>query len=80
MVRTRAIRIALTGTILLAAAGAEAAEFAIAAPSEEPIEYSPFVDQHFAQQVYWGDTHLHTTYSPDAGMVGNFRPKSWLNS
>jgi hypothetical protein len=34
-------------------------------------EFSPFVDQHFAQRVYWGDTHLHTANSPDAGLVGN---------
>jgi hypothetical protein len=30
------------------------------------------VNWSFPQQVFWGDTHLHTTYSPDAGMVGNF--------
>lgn len=34
-------------------------------------DYSPFVDQHFPNQVLWGDTHLHTSNSPDAGMVGN---------
>ncbi len=34
-------------------------------------EYSPFVDQHFPTQVFWGDTHLHTSNSPDAGIVGN---------
>ena len=33
--------------------------------------YSPFVIKETAQQVYWGDTHLHTSYSADAGMVGN---------
>src|SRR6185436_15951928 len=27
-------------------------------------------DAHFANRVFWGDTHLHTTYSTDAGMVG----------
>ena len=34
-------------------------------------EYSPFVDQHYPNRVYWGDTHLHTRNSPDAGFVGN---------
>ena len=33
--------------------------------------YSPFVNRDTAQQVYWGDTHLHTSYSADAGMIGN---------
>jgi hypothetical protein len=34
-------------------------------------DYSPFVDQHFPDRVYWGDTHLHTANSVDAGFVGN---------
>jgi hypothetical protein len=34
-------------------------------------EYSPYVDRDFAENVYWGDTHLHTSYSTDAGMIGN---------
>ncbi|WP_171237058.1 DUF3604 domain-containing protein [Ruegeria sp. HKCCA6837] len=33
--------------------------------------YSPFVDQSFPNRVFWGDTHLHTSYSTDAGMIGN---------
>lgn len=33
--------------------------------------YSPFVDQSFPDKVFWGDTHLHTSYSTDAGMLGN---------
>ena len=35
-------------------------------------EYSPYANESFPQRVYWGDTHLHTTYSPDAGMLQNF--------
>ena len=51
---------------------AMAAEFTIEKPAEPITEYSPFVNRSFPQRVFWGDTHLHTTYSPDAGMIGNF--------
>ena len=33
-------------------------------------EYSPYVEDHFPNRVYFGDTHLHTSWSTDAGMVG----------
>jgi hypothetical protein len=34
------------------------------------IKYSPYTEQDFPNQVFYGDTHLHTSYSTDAGMVG----------
>jgi hypothetical protein len=34
-------------------------------------EYSPFLNDGYPQRVFWGDTHLHTSYSTDAGMIGN---------
>ena len=32
--------------------------------------YSPYVDEYFPQNVYFGDTHLHSSWSTDAGMAG----------
>ena len=32
--------------------------------------YSPFVGQDYPQNVYFGDTHLHSSWSTDAGMAG----------
>jgi len=34
-------------------------------------QYSPYPAQTFPNRVYFGDTHLHTSYSADAGMIGN---------
>ncbi len=33
--------------------------------------YSPYPEQTFPNRVFFGDTHCHTSYSADAGMVGN---------
>ncbi len=35
--------------------------------------YSPGVGQDYPRGLYWGDTHLHTNRSPDAGNMGNVR-------
>ncbi len=33
--------------------------------------YSPYAERDFADEIYWGDTHLHTSFSMDAGAFGN---------
>ncbi len=32
--------------------------------------YSPYAGRNFSTRVYWGDTHLHTGFSMDAGAFG----------
>ncbi|QSP94428.1 DUF3604 domain-containing protein [Marinobacter salinisoli] len=46
-------------------------------PSKESLSdqypgkaYSPYAQRSFPSQVFWGDTHLHTALSMDAGLFG----------
>ncbi len=32
--------------------------------------YSPYANRAYPDQVFFGDTHLHTNLSPDAGLIG----------
>jgi hypothetical protein len=57
-----------TLTCSLLASGAIAQE--MPGPIDRTVTYSPYPDQNFPNQVFFGDTHLHTSYSADAGMVG----------
>ncbi|MCP4908254.1 MAG: DUF3604 domain-containing protein [bacterium] len=36
-------------------------------------EYSPYADEDFPRNVYFGDTHIHSAWSADAGNMGNRR-------
>jgi hypothetical protein len=40
------------------------------APPPAGVIYSPYPEQDFPNQVFFGDTHLHTAFSPDAGLIG----------
>lgn len=53
-------------TVLVAAAGL------LAGPvfAEEVADYSPHADRSMPDRVFFGDTHLHTTSSPDAFLFG----------
>ena len=65
---------------LLAALGCLAAFGSATAqihPSKESLSdiypgkaYSPYAQRRFPDRVYWGDTHLHTGLSVDAGLFG----------
>ena len=39
-------------------------------PANKKVTYSPYPAKTFPNRVYFGDTHLHTSYSADAGMAG----------
>jgi hypothetical protein len=37
----------------------------------DPTEYSPYLKDTYPDNVYFGDTHVHTSYSADSGLFGN---------
>jgi hypothetical protein len=64
----------LAATALIATAGTAAAQFM---PSEDSLSglypgkaYSPYAQRSFPDRLLWGDTHLHTGLSVDAGLFG----------
>jgi hypothetical protein len=56
-----------SGVLILLASGVAAIA---AEPSAEPTPYSPYVEQNLPTRVFFGDTHLHTSFSMDAGAFG----------
>jgi hypothetical protein len=64
--------ITVTVTALLVSSAAYAQDVLPEADTVTPPkqEYSPFVGQFFPDKVLFGDTHLHTNWSTDAGMIG----------
>ena len=76
--RTQWLRGFVVSLAVLASAGAALAQSYAGDPKDMPEPqkiYSPYVertasDANLAEGVYWGDTHLHTSYSTDAGMFG----------
>jgi len=64
----------LTAVLLIGSATSAVAQIS---PTKESLSglysgkaYSPYAQRSFPDQVFWGDTHLHTGLSMDAGLFG----------
>ena len=79
MIRLSLILTALLLALQFSTAPAMAAEGTATGPDSEVSKkgvpkgekaYSPYVDTEHPNRVLWGETHVHTSYSWDAGLVG----------
>ena len=68
----------IKGLICLAMPALASAQYDAGTPQPEDFEslypgkaYSPYAQRSFPSRVYWGETHLHTGLSLDAGLFGN---------
>ncbi len=63
------------GALAVLSAGSAMAQIKPVTPSPEKIypgkTYSPYAQRSFPSHVWWGDSHLHTGNSLDAGLFGN---------
>jgi hypothetical protein len=67
----KAARILLTTTFLATLPLAALAQVSdTPTPPDRVVTYSPYPAKNYPDRPYFGDTHLHTSYSTDAGMVG----------
>lgn len=64
------LAVTLTVCLALGRLNASGAETGSRKP-EKSQNYSPYADISYPTSVYWGETHLHTSVSPDAGLVGD---------
>ena len=63
------LRFLLSGSLITLGSPVAAQDTPFAAPGAG-TEYSPYPEQTFTNRVLIGDTHLHTSFSADAGLVG----------
>ena len=70
-----ALLLSLTATVSLAASDITPSQGKIVTNEKQIVEgigqsdYSPYAGRDFPNQVFWGDTHLHTAVSVDAGTM-----------
>ncbi len=71
MTHTKVIFTAIVVLLFLSPLAAVAQNYSadenVASPKKE---YSPYIDDNFPNRALFGDTHLHTNLSTDAGMIG----------
>ena len=72
MMNARSMQGMLLAAATLFAFSAFAQDHDIDAASFKPPapEYSPYLEHNYPDRVYFGDTHLHTSFSTDGGMLG----------
>ena len=71
-------RVALASIVALAVTTIPAGAQDAGSPDPETFNelypgeaYSPYAQRSFPSHVYWGETHVHTGLSLDAGLFGN---------
>lgn len=67
---SKRLRYSNKACVTLLSSAALSCQFTLAATEAMPA-YSPYVDQTHPKQVFFGDTHVHTAFSADAGFAGN---------
>jgi hypothetical protein len=76
MMRNHFVNLVSAAVLVLGLTAATVAAQEFQATSESLAEvypdkpYSPYVEETLPTRVYWGDTHLHTSFSLDAGAFG----------
>ena len=76
MLANRSVICAAVSSILWAplTSGQEQPGYAMPPSDDDHIavrHYVPHLNDAYPQRVFWGDTHVHTSLSTDAGMLGN---------